>query len=175
MFPYIQIITTDVTTAQLNLERSRVSERNRLFLTYSKQWWREFLQVRTTHSNRLVKIFAQDETSTHRLVCSYVRPLKAGRLLDTPRQAARYGNFKNFAPKSVFLINPLSSSVALIETSQLISTASQLTCFYMRVALTLNGLMSNKDDLILVYHNLLCIFVRGFFIYFLSCGNLASF
>uniref|UniRef100_A0ACB8FD57 Centrosomal protein of 76 kDa n=1 Tax=Sphaerodactylus townsendi TaxID=933632 RepID=A0ACB8FD57_9SAUR len=32
----------------------------------------------------------QDENGVNRPVCSYVRPLRAGRLLDTPRQAARF-------------------------------------------------------------------------------------
>ena len=32
----------------------------------------------------------QDENCTNRPVCSYVKPLRAGRLLDTPRQAARF-------------------------------------------------------------------------------------
>ena len=39
-----------------------------------------------------------------------------------------------------WVINPLSASVALIETSQLICTANQLTGFYMRATLALNGL-----------------------------------
>uniref|UniRef100_A0A4W3H9A6 Centrosomal protein of 76 kDa-like n=1 Tax=Callorhinchus milii TaxID=7868 RepID=A0A4W3H9A6_CALMI len=33
-----------------------------------------------------------DENGTNRPVCSYLRPLRAGRLLDTPRQAARFVN-----------------------------------------------------------------------------------
>ncbi|XP_065675020.1 centrosomal protein of 76 kDa-like isoform X1 [Hydra vulgaris] len=85
-----QILSMDVITTQMNLERSRLAERERLFLCYSKQWWREYLQIRSSHSNRLVKIFAQDENSVHRLVCSYIKPLKSGRLIDTPRQAARF-------------------------------------------------------------------------------------
>ena len=32
----------------------------------------------------------KDENGTNRPACSYVRPLRAGRLLDTPRQAARF-------------------------------------------------------------------------------------
>ena len=32
----------------------------------------------------------QDENSTNHPVCSYVKPLRAGRLLDTPRQASRF-------------------------------------------------------------------------------------
>jgi len=85
-----QILTKDVITAQVNLEHSRIAERERLFLVYAKQWWREFLQIRASHSNRLVKIFAQDECGTNRPVCSFVCPLRAGRLLDSPRQAARF-------------------------------------------------------------------------------------
>jgi len=90
--PYFkfQILTKDVIAAQLNLEHSRIAERERLFLVYAKQWWTEFLQIRASHSNRLVKIFAQDECGTNRPVCSFVCPLRAGRLLDSPRQAARF-------------------------------------------------------------------------------------
>ena len=32
----------------------------------------------------------QDENATNRPVCAFVNPLRAGRLLDTPRQAARF-------------------------------------------------------------------------------------
>ncbi|XP_078607268.1 centrosomal protein of 76 kDa-like [Branchiostoma floridae x Branchiostoma japonicum] len=86
----VHTLAPDVITTQLNLEQSRRAERERLFLVYAKQWWREFLQIRGTNSSRLVKIFAQDENATNRPVCSFVRPLQAGRLLDTPRQAARF-------------------------------------------------------------------------------------
>jgi len=40
--------------------------------------------------DRLVKIFAEDEWGGHRPGCSYVTPLSAGRLLDSPRHAARF-------------------------------------------------------------------------------------
>ena len=81
---------SDLLAAQLGLEKQRRSERERLFLVYAKQWWKEFLQLRSTHAQRLVKIFAADEAGLSRLVCSYVRPLRAGRLLDSPRHAARF-------------------------------------------------------------------------------------
>ena len=42
--------------------------------------------------------------------------------------------------QSIFNLNPLSASVSLIETSQLICTANQLTDFYTRATLALNGL-----------------------------------
>lgn len=44
---------------QFTLERQRTAEKERLFLVYAKQWWREYLQIRPTHNTRLVKIFAQ--------------------------------------------------------------------------------------------------------------------
>lgn len=84
------VIHRDVLSAQLGLEKQRSAERERLFLVYAKQWWREFLQIRPSHSQRLVKIFAQDERGVNRPVCVYVRPLRAGRLLDSPRHAARF-------------------------------------------------------------------------------------
>uniref|UniRef100_A0A2K5KJA3 Centrosomal protein 76 n=1 Tax=Cercocebus atys TaxID=9531 RepID=A0A2K5KJA3_CERAT len=77
---------------KLALERQKTAEKERLFLVYAKQWWREYLQIRPSHNSRLVKIFAQDENGINRPVCSYVKPLRAGRLLDTPRQAARFVN-----------------------------------------------------------------------------------
>ena len=71
-------------------ERQQTSERERLFLVYSRQWWQEYLQIRPEHGRRMVKIFAMDESGINRSVCSFVWPLRAGRLLDGPRQGARF-------------------------------------------------------------------------------------
>lgn len=49
----------DLIGAQLGLEHSKNTERERLFLVYAKQWWKEYLEIRDDHKNRLVKIFAQ--------------------------------------------------------------------------------------------------------------------
>lgn len=111
---------------QQALERQRTAEKERLFLVYAKQWWREFLEIRPSHQSKMVKIFAQvcghlggaganrnlnntqasactsvelshyrslcpqDENGVNRPVCSYVRVLRAGRLLESPRHAARF-------------------------------------------------------------------------------------
>ncbi|XP_033119568.1 centrosomal protein of 76 kDa-like [Anneissia japonica] len=85
-----QMLAKDIIAAQINLEKNRQAERERLFLVYAKQWWKEYLQIRETHQHRLVKIFAQDENGVNRPVCAFVKPLRAGRLLDTTRQAARF-------------------------------------------------------------------------------------
>ena len=49
----------DLIGAQLGLEHAKNTERERLFLVYAKQWWKEYLEIRDDHKNRLVKIFAQ--------------------------------------------------------------------------------------------------------------------
>ena len=85
-----QALSEDVVKAHRNLEKNRQAEKERLFLVYAKQWWKEYLQIRPEHKDRLVKIFAQDENGHNRPTCSYVYPMRAGRLLDTPRQAARF-------------------------------------------------------------------------------------
>ena len=90
VFPKSTPLQTALLAGHLETERRQSTERERLFLVYSKQWWREFLQIRSEHGQRMVKIFAQDETGRSRSVCSFVRPLRAGRLLDGPRQAARF-------------------------------------------------------------------------------------
>nr|XP_034981273.1 centrosomal protein of 76 kDa isoform X2 [Zootoca vivipara] len=91
MYPKLnKTLSQEIVTTQFSLERQKTAEKERLFLVYAKQWWREYLQIRTSHNTRLVKIFAQDENGINRPVCSYVKPLRAGRLLDTPRQAARF-------------------------------------------------------------------------------------
>ncbi|GFN79292.1 centrosomal protein of 76 kda [Plakobranchus ocellatus] len=58
-----QVLEENVVRAQLDLERSRQADRERLFLVYAKQWWKEFLQIRDAHQERLVKMFAQDARS----------------------------------------------------------------------------------------------------------------
>jgi centrosomal protein CEP76 len=53
------ILTDELISAQSSLEKARKAEKERLFLVYAKQWWKEYLQIRPSHSERLVKIFAQ--------------------------------------------------------------------------------------------------------------------
>ena len=40
-----QALEENVVRAQLDMERSRQADRERLFLVYAKQWWKEYLQV----------------------------------------------------------------------------------------------------------------------------------
>ena len=52
-------VSDQVISAQISLEKGKQAERERLFLVYAKQWWKEYLQIRPSHKDRLVKIFAQ--------------------------------------------------------------------------------------------------------------------
>ena len=57
--PLNESTSNDILAAQLDLEHSKSTERERLFLVYAKQWWKEFLEIREEHRTRLVKIFGQ--------------------------------------------------------------------------------------------------------------------
>lgn len=57
--PLHEIVSEDILAAQLDLEHTKSTERERLFLIYAKQWWKEYLEIREEHRTRLVKIFGQ--------------------------------------------------------------------------------------------------------------------
>lgn len=57
--PLNDAVSDDILAAQMDLEHTKSTERERLFLIYAKQWWKEFLEIREEHRTRLVKIFGQ--------------------------------------------------------------------------------------------------------------------
>jgi hypothetical protein len=57
--PLHESVSDDILAAQLDLEHTKSTERERLFLIYAKQWWKEYLEIREEHRTRLVKIFGQ--------------------------------------------------------------------------------------------------------------------
>ena len=57
--PLNESVGDDILAAQLDLEHTKSTERERLFLIYAKQWWKEYLEIREEHRTRLVKIFGQ--------------------------------------------------------------------------------------------------------------------
>ena len=83
-------VQKDAYSTQIKIEENRYNEKERMFLAYAKHWWKEFLQIRPSHSQRLVKIFTHDEVGRNWPVFVYVSPLRAGRLLESPRHAARF-------------------------------------------------------------------------------------
>ena len=67
ILPSLQEILSPATyAAQINAERSIIDEKERLFLVYVKQWWREFIEIRPQHNKRFVKIFSYDENTIAR-------------------------------------------------------------------------------------------------------------
>jgi centrosomal protein CEP76 len=63
-----EILSPSSYAAQINAERSIVDEKERLFLVYIKQWWREFCEIRPQHGKRFVKIFSYDENTIARQI-----------------------------------------------------------------------------------------------------------
>jgi len=54
-----KLVTDEILSTQLSLEKANRAQRERLFVTYAQRWWQEYLQIRDTHNERLVKIFAR--------------------------------------------------------------------------------------------------------------------
>ncbi|KAJ3103724.1 Centrosomal protein of 76 kDa [Phlyctochytrium planicorne] len=63
-------------------------QKKRIVYTMTKQWWNEYLQIRPSHAERLVKILAKDEQGDRRLVCSFLQPLHS-RFIESSKHAAR--------------------------------------------------------------------------------------
>lgn len=78
--------------AEFTLSRSLALQRDssQAFLGYAKRWWREYKEVHPSFRDRPVKIFGESEKGEFLPVCSYVTPLSAGRLLESPHHAARF-------------------------------------------------------------------------------------
>ncbi|KAK1895479.1 Centrosomal protein of 76 kDa [Dissostichus eleginoides] len=95
--PLTDTLSDDIISTQQSLERQRTAEKERLFLVYAKQWWREFLQIRPSHQSKMVKIFAQN--GVNRPVCSYVHVLRAGACWRAPdrRPASGKGDCEDHA------------------------------------------------------------------------------
>lgn len=93
------------------------------FEAYCRTWWRDFIELRPSHAQRRVQLFARSELGIHRCVCSYVAPIREMRgptappddghgskadsaaigvsgLLPTPRHAARFVSLIPFEQNS---------------------------------------------------------------------------
>jgi hypothetical protein len=62
----------------------------RKFFAYARSWWSGYLSLHASHAQRPVKLFALSEMGTQRPVSTFVQPLRAGRLLETPSHAAHF-------------------------------------------------------------------------------------
>lgn len=69
----LELLHEENVEKQLMLERKFQQEGLQKFLDYSNEWWTSFKQIRNSHKNRLVKIFAETddrEASVYKPVCS---------------------------------------------------------------------------------------------------------
>ena len=74
----------------LKKERDLQVDAERRFFAYARNWWAQYVDLNPDHATRAVKLFAMSEFGTQRPVTAFVRPLRAERLLETPRQAAHF-------------------------------------------------------------------------------------
>jgi len=90
-------LTTHEVTEMLNREAKLDAQAHRRFCDYARVWWQEYIETNTAFRNRLVKIFAENESGDHEAACVFLQPLRAGRLIDTPHHAARFVSLIPFA------------------------------------------------------------------------------
>ncbi|CAM9319214.1 unnamed protein product, partial [Hapterophycus canaliculatus] len=83
----------------MDLQVSVRSEARRDFYLYANEWWKGFSSASKELSKRSIKIFAEDERGQHRCVCCFLEPYRQGRMLPTPRHAARFVSLLPFQPR----------------------------------------------------------------------------
>lgn len=82
--------TEDEILGRLELQRTAVLAADREFLIYARRWWAEFQQMRPTHGERKVKVFAATSIGRMVPVTHFVSVLLPDRILDSPYAAARF-------------------------------------------------------------------------------------
>ncbi|KAI8839507.1 CEP76 C2 domain-containing protein [Chytriomyces cf. hyalinus JEL632] len=87
-------VSIDEVNFQRKREQRQFDEMNRLFYTHAKQWWNDFLQIRSSHSQRLVKIFAHNESGIKLPVTNFIHPIRS-RYIESPRHAVRFVSLMN--------------------------------------------------------------------------------
>jgi centrosomal protein CEP76 len=88
-----ELLTEDQVLKQQELEQKYDQETLHKFLDYSNNWWAEYKEIRPSHKQRLVKIFAETddrEANVYKPTCSLIQPMYADRILDSPLHAARF-------------------------------------------------------------------------------------
>jgi centrosomal protein CEP76 len=89
----MELANEEIVDKQQNYEMKLEHESIQRFLDYANDWWNDFKSIRSSHKNRLVKIFAETddrESSVYKPVTTLIAPMIADRLLDSPLHAARF-------------------------------------------------------------------------------------
>ncbi|CAL4061124.1 unnamed protein product, partial [Meganyctiphanes norvegica] len=121
-----------VVAEQLRSLENRQAEKQRLFIAYARQWWREYTEARTNLSSRPVRIFAMDERGKNRFVCEFVQRFECGSFLHSPQEASRWISLlPSFASQQppMGTISPWLTLVSAISARTLTAdTRSSLLC-----------------------------------------------
>lgn len=88
--PVEKIIPRESFIEHLRNTETRLGEKRRLFVSYAREWWREYTEASEKHGKRMVRIFAMDECGKNRFVCEFVRMLQVDQGLKSPEEAARW-------------------------------------------------------------------------------------
>ncbi|KAI8612287.1 CEP76 C2 domain-containing protein [Chytriomyces sp. MP71] len=132
-------VSLDEVNFQLKREQRQFDEINRLFFVHARQWWNDYLQIRPSHAQRLVKIFAIGENGVKLPVTNFISPIRS-RYIDSPRHAVRFVSLLNIEhtqsvgisktevwahPHTTLTLSKANaSSLALLLTSLLVGFSS---------------------------------------------------
>ena len=132
----IEIPESEILLTEMEVERRRKIDKNRLFRAYCERWVEEYNQISENYKNRKQTHHALDENNNFKPVCSFIPKLDASRVISSPRVAARFvscleddneeGNLMwrsilgtvlsrkcNAAVRACFLVGILNNSFAL--------------------------------------------------------------
>lgn len=88
-----ELLSEKIVFDYINAEKRYLHNTHQDFVKYSNLWWEDFKNIRNSHSNRIVKIFANSEDKENysfKPSCSLLYPIISGRSLSSPFEAARF-------------------------------------------------------------------------------------
>lgn len=85
-----QLISDRIVQEQLDLEAKYERDIAHGIHEYANEWWKDYKAIRSSHENRMVKIFATTEDGSYKPVSSLVQPVRCNRMIDSPLHAARF-------------------------------------------------------------------------------------
>ncbi|GAQ78246.1 hypothetical protein KFL_000100120 [Klebsormidium nitens] len=85
-----ELLGEEVLQRQLRLERSQEAESTSRFISYAKEWRTDFLRLRDAHKSRPVEMLARAENGDILPVSAFIQPLRGGRSIGSPLEAARF-------------------------------------------------------------------------------------
>jgi centrosomal protein CEP76 len=93
----------------LAASRAAAGTSARTFFAYAKAWWAEYRALHPTFRLRAVRIFGETEGGEHLPAPSFLLPLQADRVLDSPAAAARFVSLLPFRTPESVVGGPLGS------------------------------------------------------------------